>query len=332
MSATDDAAGPAKPGGGKKRQRHVSECIGDIVSEDRQAMMLAEINTELKKNHELIPEVWFLVKKGKLAKSNKKARGKDMSLPRSCNKYCLIDKVRLLECLKEIEPTLKAEPMLNRMNKPALCRLLCWAIHSEENGAVPAKDWTGFVRGIGLLYNAFGQRAKNMPMKVDRSQPEDVILPDFTKVGCFSLQLNEAGTKFDKVAHWSGESIDLEAELEKDFYIDENWHEDRCRIMSDTNTYETTCLRIFEKSGKKHLLLPRIRLDHVGQAPPLQAIKDGHLQQLTIQDGLVAVNTNGSSSSSIVANELGEPEDAAGDSEDSDDSETLPLGDGGTVE
>jgi hypothetical protein len=317
MSAADDAAQPATPGGGKKRQRHVSGHIGDIVAEDRQQMMLAEIFTELKNNADYISEVWFLVKKGKLMKTNK--TGKDFTLPRSCNKYFLVDKVRLLKCLKEIESSLAAEPMLNRMAKPALCRLLCWAIHCEENGAVPAKDWTMFVKGIAELYHVFGQRAKNMPMKVDRSQPEDVILPDFTKVGCFSLQLNEAGTKFDKVAHWSGESIDLEAELEKDFYIDENWHEDRCRIMSDTNTYETTCSRIFEKSGKKHLLMPRIRLAHVGQAP-LRAINDSvsHFQ-LTIQDGLHA-DTDRMSSSSIVANDLGEPEDAAGaSSEDSAD-------------
>jgi hypothetical protein len=316
MSAADDAAQPATPG--EKRQRHVSGHIGDIVAEDRQQMMLAEIITELKNNADYISEVWFLVKKGKLGKTNK-TKGTDFTLPRSCNKYFKVDKVRLLKCLKEIEPSLAAEPMLDRMATPALCRLLCWAIHCEENGAVPAKDWTMFVKGIAELYHAFGQRAKNMPMKTDRSLSENVIVPDFNKVGCFSLALNETGTKFAKLLHWSGESIELEVELAKDFYLDENWHEEHCRIMSDTDTYETRCLRIFEKSGKKHLLMPRIRLAHVGQAP-LRAINDSvsHFQ-LTIQDGLHA-DTDRMSSSSIVANDLGEPEDAAGaSSEDSAD-------------
>ena len=60
-------------------------------------MILAEISAELKKNRDLIPEVRFLLKKGKPAKKEgKKDNDKDLTLPRSYNKYGLIDKVRLV--------------------------------------------------------------------------------------------------------------------------------------------------------------------------------------------------------------------------------------------
>lgn len=145
-----------------KRTRHISDNVGEVVAEDCSSTMLDDITNALKRDPDLISQVWFLLKQGKLRRNaDKTPKDKQLQLPKSRNKFDIVSKDRLELILKELEPTLDRNA-LKLCNKQSLCRSLCWAIHSEEDSAVPSKEWDEFAEGVSMLYDTFGRRLGEM--------------------------------------------------------------------------------------------------------------------------------------------------------------------------
>ena len=107
-------SGPALPASlevasnSRRRVRHVSNTLGEVVEEDREDFMLKEINEVLKRDRAQIPDIWHIVKNKKLKKEAAMKKKKNrLDHPTSCNKFNLISKDRLELAIRACEPSVR---------------------------------------------------------------------------------------------------------------------------------------------------------------------------------------------------------------------------------
>jgi hypothetical protein len=245
--------------------------------------MMRQILDMLRKDKTLIPDVWHLVANKKL-KSEKKTDKHPLDLPKSANKFALISKDRLEALLLQLTDTIDKNT-LKVMSKENQCRLACWGIHAEEDSAVPTKIWKEFVDFCVDSHQRTGNRLNNIGFKMDASAKP---VPNYAEHGVFRLLMGEDKTSFVKIEHWCGSVVSLKEPLSLDFFVDENFHESRAKVTSQTNMFECSVSKLFVQAKMGEKLFPRLKLERVGDTPKL-AICDGE-QMLAIENTDIATD------------------------------------------
>ena len=229
-------------------------------------MVLNEIVDALRGNAQLISEVWVLVKTNKLPKT---AGSKSVSdthkydLPRSVNKFDILSKERLENAIESLCPSLDKDT-LKEMTKSSLCRWLCWAIHVEEDSAVPSKLWPELLTEIKKLYKLCGgQRLESFPMTCSAG---GTLEPDYPARGCFVL-ISQAHPKgwYTHIAHWAGIMVALPTPLSLDHCIVDNYHEQKAKITCMRSIFESPCMRFLSTVKASFTVPDRLRLTAVAE-------------------------------------------------------------------
>jgi len=229
--------------------------------------MLTEIIDALRNNAQLISEDWFLVNTNKLSKGSSlgKSTGNPhkLDLPRSVNKFDILSKERLESVIELLCPSVPKET-LHDMTKNSLCRWLCWAIHVEEDSAVPSKTWSELVTEIKNLYQLCGgQRLESFPMTVSAG---GTLEPDYAARGCFVL-ISQGHPKgwYTHIAHWSGIMVALPMPLSLDHVLVDNYHEQKAKITCMRSIFESPCMRLLATVKATFTVPDRVRLTAVAE-------------------------------------------------------------------
>lgn len=184
-----------------------------------------------------------------------------MDLPKSANKFSLVSRDRLETLLLSLEGCLDRN-ILKLMTKEALCTMVCFGIHAEEDSAVPAKPWAEF---RAACHDAYGQTGKRLKGITFTSELVEKPVLDYAKHGVFELLLADDGKTFAKVRHWSGAEVVLQDGLPIEYYIIENYHEQKAKVVSATAMFECGIMKLFVQAGLEQQIPPRTKADKVGE-------------------------------------------------------------------
>lgn len=144
----------------KARRKHVSENLHQQVSEEREDVMMQEINEYLRAHRDQIPDYWHLVKKDKLKqKKDSSKKEKKFDLPTSTNKLSLISTDRLQLVVHHLVPDIDKKFVLGLKRKD-LVSLVAWGLHFKEDSAVPSKTWTELLEMLEKIHIHYGGRLK----------------------------------------------------------------------------------------------------------------------------------------------------------------------------
>ena len=240
--------------------------------------MLQSLYKRLRRDPDMVQEIWYLVESGKL-KKNTPSPAVTLDLPSSCNKFNLMSVDRVQNLLLHIEPRLPADE-LEHTERLSLTRLLCVALNCSENCAVPAKNWKMLCDTVKEWYNFWGQRLATVTFRKVNAVSAEVVWENW---GVYFLVKNADGTQYIKIQHATGIWAALEPPIAVETHsLVDIFCENAAKLAVTDTLAETAVTRIFHQQG---IQVPeRLKVNRVGEKPNLRMYAQSQRIPFAIED------------------------------------------------